>query len=110
MPSLRRAGVGSIVAVLGCAFAIGCGGHEPAGSGVPAIDSREPTVPAEAAPASPPTPRGEREVVSKEAEALQRELTLVPLDVPLAVGARAPRFDGYPEKSRAVVVFFRGEW
>lgn len=32
------------------------------------------------------------------------------LDTPLAVGAAAPLFDGYRERTRTVLVFIRGAW
>lgn len=31
-------------------------------------------------------------------------------DVPLPVGATAPRFTGLPEKRPIAIVFFRGHW
>jgi hypothetical protein len=38
------------------------------------------------------------------------EATLRSRDVPLGVGDRAPWFEGYPERAKAVIVFFRGAW
>jgi hypothetical protein len=82
-----------------CALALaGCGdGDAP----LPAPASSPP-----AAHAAPP----EREVIPPEDLEEQRAQVLKPRDVPLAVGAPAPTFAGYPEKGRAVIVFFRGEW
>jgi hypothetical protein len=57
-----------------------------------------------------PAPRGERTELSAETEEETRQNALEWRDTPLAVGAQAPTFSGYPEKAVAVIVFFRGEW
>ena len=78
----------------------GCGDDRPAPSPLPAATP----------PAAEARKQGEREVISSEDEALQRAQVLAPRDVPLAIGASAPAFEGYPARTKAVIVFFRGEW
>jgi hypothetical protein len=61
-------------------------------------------------------PRRTDPVADQPAESLGRpdEIRVAaeirPIDAPLAVGAVAPRFEGFPEKRKAVIVFFRGRW
>ena len=66
--------------------------------------------PPPAAPLAAPAPRSEREVIAPADLADQRAQVLEPRDTPLAVGASAPGFKGYPAKALTVIVFFRGEW
>jgi hypothetical protein len=60
--------------------------------------------------AEAPTARGERVEVPPDEEEETRRNVLEARDAPLAVGVVAPRFSGLPEKTVAVIVFFRGEW
>lgn len=72
-----------------------------------------PEAPARSLPSPTPegaAPRGEREVLTEDDEAYHRGQALKPRDTPLAVGAQAPAFPGLPERTLAVLVFFRGEW
>jgi len=62
-----------------------------------------------ASAATPPVPV-EREALSEADEAELRTLKLEARDTPLAVGAKAPAFEGLPSQRRTVIVFFRGEW
>ena len=88
--------------VLALAVLQGCGRKEP--------DPDPSAVPPQSPKAAPPEPRRHREIISPSDEAMQRDQELSPKDTPLTVGATAPTFDGYPARTRAVIVFFRGEW
>ena len=100
----RRARVTALLAVL--AAGAGCGDAErDAGAPPPAVAPVAPVVESPKA-----APRPEREVITDDQAAEHAANALERRDTPLEVGAPAPRFDGYPEKTKAVLVFLRGEW
>jgi hypothetical protein len=83
-----------------------CGEDAARPARVPASAAAAGGAPPAAAPAAPP----EREVLDPSEEPALRAQRLAPRDVPKAVGETAPPFAGLPEKTLAVIVFFRGEW
>jgi len=113
MSSLARCGPGDCptiaLLVLAAACVAGCasgGAGRPVAGTVSGVPVDRP----ESLAANEQARKHNRQVLSPAYIEARAKETLRTRDVPLAAGAQAPRFDGYPEGSLAVIVFFRGEW
>jgi hypothetical protein len=107
MPEMR----GSRPLAVACVLGLAACGDEP----VRPAGNASATAPATPAPTSPPpapkpAAKPEREVLDPSDEPALRAQRLAPRDAPKAVGEVAPAVPGVPEKTLAVLVFFRGEW